>query len=85
MAAAAAFYGIYKSVDTSAPESEQGEIACWGINACGGTTSCATAYNACTGQNSCKGKGFLQVTEEECDARGGTPLEISEADPTDDG
>jgi hypothetical protein len=58
VAAAAAFYGLYKSVDALAPEAEEGEIACWGINACKGTTACTTAFNACNGQNSCKGAGI---------------------------
>jgi hypothetical protein len=81
VAAAAAFYGLYKSVDTLAPDAEAGEIACWGINSCKGTTACTTAFNACNGQNACKGRGYLNVSEKECYARGGVPLEGSEADP----
>jgi hypothetical protein len=81
VAAAAAFYAMYKSVDTFAPSAEAGEIACWGINACKGTTACTTAFNACNGQNECKGRGYLNVPEKECYARGGVPLKGSEADP----
>lgn len=81
MAAAAAFYGMYKSVDTFAPKAEAGDIACYGINACKGQTACATAFNGCPGQNSCKGKGLLNVPPAECSDRGGVPLKGSPADP----
>ncbi len=79
--AAAAFYGMYKSVEVFTPEQGEGEIACWGINDCKGTTACTTAFNACTGQNECRGRGYLYVPEKECLARGGVPLKGSEADP----
>lgn len=81
MATAAAFYGMYKSVDHFVPTAEAGEISCYGINACKGKTECATAFNACPGQNSCKGKGWLSVSERECAERGGQPLKGSPADP----
>jgi len=81
MAAAAAFYGMYKSVDSFAPKAEAGTISCYGINACKGKTECATAFNACPGRNSCKGKGWLSIGERECAERGGQPLKGSPADP----
>lgn len=81
VAAAAAFYGMYESVDVFAPKAEAASIACYGINACKGQTACATAYNGCPGMNSCKGKGILKVGAEECADRGGQPLEGSPADP----
>ncbi len=81
VAAAGAFYGMYKSVDVLAPQAEAGDVACWGINQCKGTTACTTALNACTGQNECKGKGFAFVPEKECYARGGELLEGSPGDP----
>ncbi len=79
--AAAAFYGMYKSVQVFTPEQGENEIACWGINECKGTTACTTAFNACTGQNECRGRGYIYVPEKECAARGGVPLEGSEGDP----
>lgn len=82
IAAGAAFYGMYKSVDALAPKAETGTVACWGINACKGQTACTTAFNSCTGQNECRGRGFLNVSEGECRARGGQPLAGSPADPT---
>ena len=32
IAAASAFYAMYKSVDALVPEAQADEIACWGIN-----------------------------------------------------
>ncbi len=69
IAAAAAFYGLYKSVDTFIPKAQAAEIACFGINACKGQTACATAWNGCPAQNSCKGKGFLHAKPEDCAQR----------------
>jgi mercuric ion transport protein len=81
VAAAAAFYAMYKSIDAVAPRAEAGEIACWGINSCKGTSACTTAFNACNGQNACKGRGYLNVPGKECHAKGGVPLKGSEGDP----
>lgn len=81
VAAAGAFYGLYKSVAAVKPEAEAGTIACWGINSCKGTTACSTAFNSCTSRNSCKGRGYLNVSAAECKAKGGRPLAGSEADP----
>lgn len=81
IAAATAFYGMYKSVETFAPKAEAGEIPCWGINACKGQTACSTAFNGCPGRNDCRGRGFLHVSAKECAAHDGVPLEGSEADP----
>ncbi len=81
IAAAAAFYGMYKSVEAFAPEAEATQIACFGINACKGQTVCATASNACRGLNSCQGKGYLHATRDECADKGGVPLSGSPADP----
>lgn len=81
IAAAAAFYALYESVEATTPQAEKSDIACWGINSCKGKTACTTAFNACTGQNACKGRGYLNVSAEECKTEGGRPLAGSEADP----
>lgn len=81
IAAAGAFYGLYKSVDVYAPKVEAGEIACYGINSCKGKTVCATASNACGGMNSCKGKGYLILPADDCARQGGQPLKGSPGDP----
>jgi uncharacterized membrane protein len=46
---------------------EAAKIHCDGVNQCKGQSDCATATNQCKGQNSCKGKGFLSMTEAECE------------------
>ncbi len=81
VAAAGAFYGMYKSVDVLVPRAQASDVECWGINECKGTTACSTALNACTAQNECKGKGYNFVPEKECYARGGELLEGSPGDP----
>jgi len=82
VAAAGAFYGLYKSVEVFAPKFEAGDIACYGVNSCKGMTACSTASNACTGMNSCKGKGYLNLSARECALKGGVPLEQSAGNPT---
>ena len=46
-------------------------VKCSGINSCKGKSACGTADSACSGQNSCKGKGWIKVSKEECDTKGG--------------
>lgn len=62
---------------------EAGKIACFGANACSGQSQCnvpdgrfatGSKGNACAGQNECKGKGWLSLSEADCDAKGGKPL-----------
>ncbi|HVB82088.1 MAG TPA: MerC domain-containing protein [Candidatus Binataceae bacterium] len=81
VAAAGAFFALYKSVDVMTPAATAGDIACWGINSCKGQTACSTALNACKSQNTCKGRGYLNVSAQQCKARGGQPLQGSPADP----
>ena len=81
VAAAGAFYGMYKSVEIYGSKAELGDIACYGVNSCKGTSACSTANNACTGQNSYRGKGWINLSARECKVRGGQPLKGSPADP----
>lgn len=57
----------------AAPETaaKVAEVKCSGINSCKGKSACATATTSCAGQNSCKGKGWIKVSKDECDAKGG--------------
>ena len=57
----------------AAPETatKVADIKCSGINACKGKSACGTADSACAGQNSCKGKGWIKISKEECDTKGG--------------
>jgi len=81
VAAAGAFYGLYKSVEAVKPKAEASSIACWGINSCKGTTACSTAFNSCNGMNSCRGRGYVNVAAAECKVKGVRPLVGAEADP----
>ena len=47
---------------------EAEKIHCEGVNGCKGQSDCATATHDCAGKNDCKGKGFVSMTQEECDA-----------------
>ena len=48
------------------------KVRCEGVNACKGTGECGSASgNSCAGTNECKGKGWIQIPEKDCKARGG--------------
>ena len=47
---------------------EAEKIHCEGVNACKSHSDCKTATNDCKGLNECKGKGYVSMTQEECDA-----------------
>jgi len=66
MAAAAAM--LLGSVSLTANAADAAKVKCEGVNGCKGTSACKTATSACQGQNSCKGKGFLQLSQADCDA-----------------
>jgi hypothetical protein len=74
---AVAAAGLFGCASSSAPAPSSAgatskEVHCAGINSCKGQGSCAGADNACKAQNSCKGKGWVDTTEEDCLAKGGT-------------
>jgi hypothetical protein len=54
------------------PESSTATVHCMAVNECKGQGACATSNNACGGQNECKGQGYLELTAEDCEAKGGT-------------
>jgi hypothetical protein len=58
--AALASSGDYKK----APES----VHCQEVNGCKGQGACGGATHGCAGQNACKGKGWLKLSQKECDA-----------------
>ncbi len=45
---------------------------CEGVNACKGQGACASAKHDCAGKNECKGKGWVDMSADECTAKGGT-------------
>ncbi len=63
--AAALLFSVASIATASADEAK---VHCTGVNSCKGQSSCKSASNSCKGQNSCKGKGFVEMTQKECDA-----------------
>jgi hypothetical protein len=67
-AAAAMFVAGFAGGAYAEEPSGEAKIKCEGVNSCKGHSDCKSAQNACKGQNGCGGKGFLMMTEAECDA-----------------
>ena len=68
VALAAAAAVMFSTGAASLARADEAKVKCEGVNSCKGHSACKSANNACKGQNSCKGKGFLQMTQAECDA-----------------
>jgi len=63
-----------KMTKSATPSANEAKVHCGGVNACKGQSACNTANNACQGQNSCKGQGWIPLTKDECDVKGGEVL-----------
>ena len=51
------------------------KVHCTGVNECKGKGGCAMPNgNTCAGKNECKGKGIVDMTAEDCTAKGGTAV-----------
>ena len=59
---------MFSTVAVTTARADEGKVKCEGVNSCKGHSACKSANNACKGQNSCKGKGFLELTQAQCDA-----------------
>lgn len=57
------------------PTGTEAKVHCGGVNACKGTSECKTASHGCKGQNSCAGQGWVALSKEECEAKGGKVVE----------
>ncbi len=68
--AAAGFVGS-AMVAPSIASAEEAQVECWGINGCAGQNDCKTAENDCKGMAECKGQGFVLLTAEACEEKGG--------------
>jgi hypothetical protein len=66
IATAAALLFSVASITTAS--ADEAKVHCDGVNSCKGQSSCKSASNSCKGQNSCKGKGFVEMTQKQCDA-----------------
>lgn len=72
--------GATKTPDDGA---KAAQIKCFGVNECSGQGACnvpdgrveaGSKGHACGGQNECRGKGWILLTQAECDAKGGEPV-----------
>ena len=68
VALAAAAAVMFSTVAVSTASADEGKVKCEGVNSCKGHSACKSANNACKGQNSCKGKGWMEMTQAQCDA-----------------
>lgn len=65
-----------QATGTSAAAAKEAKtVKCWGGNECKGKGSCKGEANACAGKNGCKGKAWINTTEADCKAKGGTVKE----------
>jgi uncharacterized membrane protein len=69
---AAAAAGLFVAGMSGAASADHHEgaakIKCEGVNSCKGKSDCKSAQNSCKGENGCAGKGFLMMSQAECDA-----------------
>ena len=66
--------GADKTTGVELATSASANVKCSGINSCKGTSACATATTTCHSQNQCKGQGWIKVTKEVCESKGGKVL-----------
>jgi uncharacterized membrane protein len=80
LAAAALFIGGSLGGCAHKQKLEAGQIKCFGVNECSGQAHCdvpdgrvaeGSKGHICGGLNECKGKGWLALTQAECDEKGG--------------
>jgi hypothetical protein len=69
---ASAAAALFVAGMAGAAYAEQGgaeaKVKCEGVNSCKGHSDCKSAQNSCKGKNGCAGKGFMMMTQSECDA-----------------
>ncbi len=68
VALAAAAAVMFSTAAVSTARADEAKVKCEGVNSCKGHSACKSANNACKGQNSCKGKGFLEMSQADCNA-----------------
>ena len=62
--------GVAPAAPAAQPE-KVAKVHCGGVNTCKGQSGCMTEKSACAGQNGCKGQGWIDLTAEECQSKGG--------------
>ena len=68
VALAAAAAVMFSNAFVTTASADEAKVKCEGVNSCKGKSACKSANNSCKGQNSCKGKGFVEMTQAQCDA-----------------
>jgi hypothetical protein len=58
-----------------AEEGDEATVHCEGVNECKGHSDCKAGDHECKGMNSCKGKGYVNMTQADCDAAKATAAE----------
>lgn len=75
---ATAVAGLFLAHGALAAEGDSGtstDVKCQGVNECKGNSACGVpGGHDCHGQNECKGKGWVKMSKEECEKKGGTVL-----------
>ncbi len=66
--AAAALFIAGRAGMAAAEDSDDATVKCDGANSCKGQSACKTDSSACAGHNECKGKGFVMLSEADCEA-----------------
>lgn len=74
-AVAGLFFANGALADHHEAGSKDADVKCQGVNECKGTSACGVpGGHDCHGQNECKGKGWIKLSKEECEKKGGTVL-----------
>ena len=75
--AAAALFVSNPLIAEDVHPAAEGKVKCSGVNACKGTSECNTkaAVDACKGKNACSGQGWVSMTKEDCETKGGKVVE----------
>jgi hypothetical protein len=75
--AAAALFVSNPLIAEDVHPAAEGKVKCSGVNACKGTSECNTkaALDACKGKNACSGQGWVSMTKEDCETKGGKVIE----------
>jgi uncharacterized membrane protein len=71
IAAAAFAVAMSGTMVLSPVQAEDAKVECVGVNACKGHSDCKTANSSCKGHNACKGQGWLSLSEDDCETKGG--------------
>lgn len=61
--------------EASEPVAAGDTVKCLGAHECKGQSQCGVeGGHGCAGQNECKGKGWVKLTQSDCEAKGGTVM-----------